>query len=87
MIIINSSYFWPMAGLGVIVALISANIRLTNETIVWMQKEDELLAKKSYLKYYILFAVRLTCMTVFFTSGKEIENTIKCWRENGKNVF
>jgi hypothetical protein len=87
MIIINSSYFWPMVGLSILVALIWANSRLANETIAWMQKEDELLERKSYIKYYTLMAVRLLCVFVFFTSGKEIDNTIKCWRENGKIVF
>ena len=85
--IINSSYFWPMVGLSILVAFVWANTRLANETIAWMQKEEELLTRKSYIKYYILLGTRLICMTVFFTSGKEIEETIKCWRENGKIVF
>jgi hypothetical protein len=76
-----------MLGLSILVALVYANSRLVNETITWMEKEDELLGRKSYIKYYLLLSVRLLCMTLFFTSGKEIENTIKCWRENGKIVF
>jgi hypothetical protein len=85
--ILNSSYFLPMAGLGLLIAFITANIRLENDTIAWMEKEEELLARKSYIKYYFLLMLRLICLTLFFTSAKEINNTIKCWRENGKIVF
>jgi hypothetical protein len=86
-IIIDSVYFLPMLGLSFMVALVYANSRLVDETIAWMEKEEQLLVRKSYIKYYFLLAVRSLCMAVFFTSAKEISDTIKCWRDNGKIVF
>jgi hypothetical protein len=83
----NSRAFLVMLGLSFLVALVFANTRLVNETIAWLEKEESLYKSKKYLKYGILVVVRWMCMILFFTTGKDIYNTIKTWRENGKITF